>query len=316
MNPKVSICIPTCNSEKYLVESIESALKQSFSDFEILISDNCSSDNTQNIIKEYASKDDRIIFIFNKKNIGMVNNWNSCLARAKGEYIKFLFSDDTLSSDNALEKMVTILNADNEISLVASARNIIDEQSKKIDIRSRYAGNFKMSGKEIIMDCLLRQSNKIGEPSVVMFRKKDSARGFLEKYKQLVDLEMWFNILEKGDFYYIDKPLSSFRIHSCQQTRINIDNCDFIDDPALLLKDYLSKSYINYSNTKKRFACYVAAYDIWKLYRRHNLISKELATEKIKRLCGYGRGKLIYNYPFYRIYKLYSSARKRMTETS
>lgn len=80
-NPLVSICIPTYNREKYLKHTIESALKQTYSNIEIIVSDNASDDNTVNLVKSF--KDKRIHLIVQKKNIGMVPNWNACIKKAR-----------------------------------------------------------------------------------------------------------------------------------------------------------------------------------------------------------------------------------------
>ncbi len=140
MDHKVSICMPNYNFAQYLPEAIESVLRQSYSDFEFVIIDNCSTDNSVEVIQRYAGKDARIKLNVNKQNIGLVNNLNLCLQKARGDYIKFLFSDDLLASENALEQMVTVLDAHEGISLVASARNVIDYQSSILKIWSEYKG--------------------------------------------------------------------------------------------------------------------------------------------------------------------------------
>ncbi len=299
--PKVSVCIPTYNYAKYLPGAIESVLKQNYDNYELIIIDNCSTDNSANVINEYAKKDQRIVFKNNDHNLGMVNNWNLCLKYAKGEYIKFLFGDDLFASNTALERMVSVLK-DDDVALVATSRTLIDEKSNYIKIMSEYTGERKYQGLDVISNCLIETSNRIGEPSVAMFRKKDSKRGFDGRYRQLVDLEMWFHILEQGNFYYIDEPLCSFRVHEHQQTKINIDNCLDIDDSSRLLEDYSSKPYIKLSRLEKEYMFYFNAYGFWKLYKRQNKISKELAIEKINK--HYSFTRLFLNYPLYKFFKL------------
>lgn len=108
----VSVCIPTYNYAGFLPEAIDSVLKQVFTDYEILIIDDCSHDNTKEVVSGYAIRDKRIRFLINPVNGGMVNNWNLCLAEARGEHIKFVFGGDLLSSPGALQKMVSLLDAD------------------------------------------------------------------------------------------------------------------------------------------------------------------------------------------------------------
>ncbi len=300
MNPKVSICIPTYNYSRFLPETIESVLKQSYEDYELLIIDDCSTDHSRQVIEKYAKKDKRIISRINPVNRGMVKNWNLCLQFARGEYIKFLFGDDVLYSNNALEILVSKLDGSEDIALVSAARNIIDEKSCIVDVVSQYKHKSGCRGSEIIQDCLIEQRNKIGEPSAVIFRRKHAARGFNEKYRQIVDLEMWFHILEQGGFAYIDAPLVSFRIHPAQQTIINIERTDLCIESFQLLQDYANKPYLQLSSLEREYMHYVPVYSIWKLHKKGK-ISHQEAIDEIKGK--YGIYKFIVLFPFYRFYK-------------
>ncbi len=304
MIPKVSICMPTYNFDRYLPEAIESVLMQSYGDFEFIIIDDCSKDNSVEVIKRYAEKDNRIIFKVNERNIGMVPNWNLCLESSRGDYIKFIFGDDLLSSDKALLRMASILDSNNKIVLVASARNVVDEQSNIVELLSEYRETIEYPGTRIIQDCLLEQKNKIGEPSVVMFRKKCAMRGFDNGYRQAVDLEMWFHILEQGNFAYIDEPLCSFRDHAKQQTKVNVARITFADEAFQLLKDYANKHYVKLSRIKKEYMNYVPVYAVWKLFKKGK-ITREAALGKIKN--HYNIFKFFTLYPFFKLYKFIRS---------
>ncbi len=306
MNPKVSICMPTYKFPRYLPEAIESVLAQTYRDFELLIIDDCSQDGSTDIIAGYAKKDARITFRVNERNVGMVNNWNLCLSQARGEYIKFLFGDDLFASTTTVSRMVELLDSKHDVSLVASARNVVNEASERLEIVSFYTGERTYAGSDIIQDCLLWHKNKIGEPSAVMFRKRHAGRGFDPRYRQIVDLEMWFRILEQGRFAYIDEPLVSFRSHPLQQTRHNIANFRLIiDESFLLLADFANKPYVTLSGLKKLYMQYQPLYSIWKLYRKHRKISRQEAMKLIAQR--YPLRRFFCIYPFYRLYKSYMS---------
>jgi glycosyltransferase involved in cell wall biosynthesis len=301
--------MPVYNAAKYLTAAIESVLQQSVKNYEFIIIDNCSTDNTKEIINSYEKRDKRIISMVNDHNVGMVNNWNLCLNRARGKYIKFLFGDDLFASSKAIEKMVSVLDSNDDVSLVASSRNFIDEQSNNINKAvSKYNGNICCPGMDIIQDCLPNQDNKIGEPSSVLFRKDKASRGFNQRYMHYVDLEMWFHILEQGDFAYIDEPLCSFRIHPEQQSSENIVNYRHLDERFLLLADYLNKPYIKLSRFKKERIFYTPAYAVWKQYRKKDRISLAVTVSKIKKY--YGIYKFILLYPLYKVYKFYARMKK------
>ncbi len=309
MNPKVSICIPTYNYSCYLPEVIESVLKQSYGDYELLIIDDCSTDNSRQVIDKYAKQDNRITSRINRVNRGMVQNWNLCLQIARGEYIKFLFGDDAFSSDKTLEIIASELERDKDIALVSTARNVIDEKSRIVKIVSEYKGKRRYSGIDIIQDCLIEQKNKIGEPSAVIFRKKHAKRGFNERYRQIVDLEMWFHILEQGKFVYIDEPLCSFRNHPGQQTRINLKRKDFCIESFQLIRDYADKPYLHLSTLEREYMLYVPLYSIWKLHDK-GIISRQAALDEIiKHTDVY---KFYLYFPFYRFYKFMRRMKKKL----
>lgn len=94
---KVSICVPTYNGSAHLHQTIESARTQTFGDFELLIVDDDSSDDTFAIAAEFARIDSRIRVHRNSQRLGLAGNWNRCLELASGEWIKFLFQDDYLN---------------------------------------------------------------------------------------------------------------------------------------------------------------------------------------------------------------------------
>jgi len=300
-HPKVSVCIPTYNYARYLPEAIESVLNQRYGNYELIIIDDCSNDNSAEIIEQYSQLDKRIVYHINDSNKGMVNNWNICLQSARGDYIKFLFGDDVLSSDRVLEKMVAILDFHIDIALVASARNVINEHSHVLKVLRSYQGKIGYGGHEIIQDCLLEQKNKIGEPSAVMFRREHASRGFDTRYRQIVDLEMWFHVLEKGKFAYLDEPLCSFRMHSDQQTNINMERVDLDrPEPFWLIEDYANKPYIHFSAVTREYMKYGPVYSMWKLYKKGK-IPRQTALQNIKN--HYTLKQFYLCYPFFRFYK-------------
>lgn len=313
MSIKVSVCLPTYNCAPYVAEAIESVLGQSYSDFELIIIDNCSTDDTRQIVGTYADRDSRVRLLKNPQNIGMVNNWNRCLQEAQGEYIKFLFGDDLLSSSSALQKMVSVLDKDRSLALVASARFVIDSGSTIVKLLSRYGNrDIIMPGTDVVRDCLLEQRNFIGEPSVVLFRREQGKRGFDGRYRQFVDLEMWMHLLEQGAFAYLHEPLCSFRTHDRQATAENLDANVHIDDQVLLAEVYAHRPYLSFSSWERAYLRSVPAMSYWKLSRRHGKMSRETAQTRIQALY---QGKFFRFYlffPIHRIFKLYQTVRRRL----
>ena len=306
---KVSVCIPTYRYGHFIAETIESILCQAFTDFELLIIDDNSRDDTAEIVARYARRDARIRFSVNPENLGMVKNWNLCLTQARGDYIKFVFGDDLLASPDALGRMVSLLDSDQTISLVASARNLIDERSNVMSELSGFRKDCTLAGPGVINYCLFRQKNLIGEPSVTMFRKSQASRGFRENYQQIVDLEMWFHLLEQGRFSYISDRLCSFRLHSKQQTVRNNENLGDANDVLYLLKDYAGKPYITLANFMKAYLRYDHLYGIWKRSQ-----SDEIRRRSARALINANWGLAAFWgwYPIFKVFKPFLKLYKKL----
>ena len=219
--PKISVLVPTYNYARFLPEAIESVLAQDFTDYELIVSDDASTDGSADIIRRYAARDPRIRAEFHPANLGMVPNWNWCLQQARGEYVKYLFGDDLLCSPQALGRLAALLDADPRIVLAASARRIVDEHSRPVDVWNDFREAGRRTGAAVIGRCLEENYNLVGEPSAVMFRRVAASRGFDPQWHQLVDLEMWLHLLLQGDFAYDPEPLCGFRRHEQQQTVVN-----------------------------------------------------------------------------------------------
>jgi glycosyltransferase involved in cell wall biosynthesis len=224
MSPKISVLIPTYRYARFLQEAIDSVLVQDFEDYELLISDDASGDGSAEIIHRCAASDPRIRFHIHEHCLGMVANWNWCLREARGEYIKFLFGDDRLMSPSTLRRMAAILDAEPRAVIAASARAILDENSNQIEIWDDLGPTAFHRGADVLTRCLGRDKNLIGEPSAVLFRRAAADRGFNPAWRQLVDQEMWFHLLMKGDLVYDQEPLCGFRRHESQQTEVNRSN--------------------------------------------------------------------------------------------
>ncbi len=211
--PKVSICIPVYNGETFIAETIHSALGQEFSDFELVISDNASTDGTERVVRSIS--DPRIRYERSAVNVGPVGNFNRCLELARGEYIKILCADDLLYPD-CLKRQVAVLEDDKrrEISLVSCARDIIDEKSR-IRLRPRVKGiSGRVPANQAVIRSIRTGTNIYGEPQSVLFRT-DQGRavgGFNPAYGFCLDLDFWFRLLTLGDLYRIEDACCAFRV--------------------------------------------------------------------------------------------------------
>jgi glycosyltransferase involved in cell wall biosynthesis len=252
--PKVSVLIPTYNYARFLPQAIESVLNQSFRDFELIIGDDNSTDSSAEVIRTFAAQDARIRFSIHERNLGMVENWNWCLAQAKGVYVKYLFGDDFLLATDALERLVQLVESKPGIDLAASARTVVDDNSSPVQVWDDMEEDGILKGEKVAFDCLKTYRNLIGEPSVVLFRREKAQRGFDTSFRQAVDLELWLHLLHQGgDVAYTRIPLCAFRRHSLQQTALNHQRFDyFVGEHDRILLRY-SECYFRNARAKQLF---------------------------------------------------------------
>ena len=125
-SPKISVVMPNYNCEKYIWEAIESILNQTFTDFEFIIIDDGSTDNSWKIIQEYAQKDKRIVAMKNEENLRICRTLNRGVQLAKWKYIARMDSDDISLSDR-LQKQLTFLENNPKICIVGGTMEIMDE---------------------------------------------------------------------------------------------------------------------------------------------------------------------------------------------
>ena len=235
--PTVSILMPTYNYGHHIAEAIESALGQTYGDFELIIVDDVSSDNTVEVVEKYLT-DTRVSYYKNPVNLGLVGNFNKCLTYGSGKYIKFLLADDKFEP-TLLEKFVAVMEEYPNVSLVTSYRDIIGTAKKK---RPPLSG--LQEGTKVIFESLKEgNGNWIGEPTTVMFRRSDLRVGnFDSSYYCLVDWEMWLRLLRVGDCYIIPETLSYFRVHPGQASQKIRNDYKFTFEDYFFYKELETKN--------------------------------------------------------------------------
>ncbi len=205
-NPIISVIMPNYNWWKYIWEAIKSILDQSFNDFEFIIIDDWSRDNSLEIINKYKEKDYRIILIKNKKNSGICISLNKWINISKWKYIARMDSDD-ISIKSRLEKQINLLEKNKLIwvcwSNVININSIWKEISKTIFPKS---------------DRLLKKIIWFRNPfkhSSTMIRKICFEQSWLydDKYRLVEDLDLWIRIGQKYKFYNLSEFLVKYRIH-------------------------------------------------------------------------------------------------------
>ena len=253
--PLVSICLPTFNGAEFLEETLDSIGNQIYKNFELVVSDNCSTDNTVEIIKEFIAGKDFAFSIHHRERYGIGDNWNNCIKNANGDYIKFLFQDDILYPD-CISKMVNCFLENNSIALVASKRKIIYHNSEnwKTEWVSKYQDlqdsiSHNMNNDLIFDKKLFKHPNfledpfnKIGEPTAIMFSRSlvEKIGYFRTDLEIILDIEFYYRTLANFKILVLNEELVGFRLHSDQASRKNKESLmrDFEIFQNLLLKHY------------------------------------------------------------------------------
>jgi len=277
VSAKVSICLPLYNGARFLKQAIESIIYQDFEDFELLIADDASTDESYEIASDYSTKDKRVFCWCNKERLGLFNNYNLCIERAKGEYIKPFAQDDLLET-SALAKMTDVLDGFPKVSLVSCAKRWIDKTGASIKQITQFEHDCSIPGKDVIIANLILLTNWIGEPSAVMFRSKYKGNGFDPHYYHYGDIEYWFRILEHGDLYYLSDSLCNFRKHEKSSTTTNLAGLYFASDIVRLGYKY-EKYLIELGESQDHFGARAA--EVVALHLDHLVRKEDLSIEEV-----------------------------------
>lgn len=223
--PKISILMTAFNADPYINKAVRSVLKQTFKNWELIVVDNKSTDNTLEILEKFG--DFRINLIKLNKNIGRVAALRLAYDQAKGEYIAILDADD-ISNINRLKKQSNYLNSNPKIGLVASWVEFIDENGKKI-------GEFKPPTKpNEIYQCL--GFRNVTLHSSVMYRKRlaDKVGGYSKDFIWGHDFNLILSIAKNSDIAILNSFLSKIRIIKTSMTR-SLNNKELVALEKILL---------------------------------------------------------------------------------
>ncbi len=211
--PYVTVTIPMYNNERFIQETIESILAQSFTDFELLIYDDHSSDSSYEIAASFT--DPRIRLFRNPENLGPEGNWNKAISKVRGRYVKLVCGDDILFPQ-CLEKQVAVFDDPRSggVSLVSSQRTIIDPEGKTLIKKVNFVDGGRKEPVEVIRKMVRMGTNIIGEPVCGLYPAELIAKtsGYSALVPYTIDLDFWIQVLRHGDLFVIDEPLCAFRI--------------------------------------------------------------------------------------------------------
>ena len=226
LKPKVSVCIPVFNGSKDIADSIQSVLSQTYENFHLIVCDNCSTDNTEEIVRNFG--DPRITYVRNPKNLGLVGNANRCLDLADCEYVYIFHHDDIMLPDN-LELKVRIMDENPKVGLVYSDVLFIDQDGKPLSLNKFDAKkDFIEDGVKVFQRYILNMPvGALFFIGTVLTRRECYLKlgGFNPLLPNVNDSDMWMRILLYYDVACIGKPLVKYRLHD-MMTSTSINDTD------------------------------------------------------------------------------------------
>jgi len=212
---KVSVCIPARNSAAYLAPAIDSVLAQEYEDFDLVVCDNASTDETGEICAAYTDPRFRVARF--EESVGQAANWNRCLELAQGEYVILLHADDELQPQ-FLARSVGVLDSDPGVQLVHCGVRYIDEQGRPLELRRLFAADL-VDREDVILRKLLLEGCVINPAGVIARRDAYEKVGeFTDRVVWGVDWHMWIRIAMLGSVGYLADPLSRYREHTTSGT--------------------------------------------------------------------------------------------------
>ena len=215
--PLVSICIPAYNAERFIEETLESALRQDYPRLEIIVSDDCSKDRTPEIVNGYENR--RVRLLRQEKNLGRYANCNAVIYPSAGKYVCKLDADDLLEPQY-ISSMVKVMEAHHKVTFAHCACRLIDVDGKFLGYERSVDGSF-------VRDGLQEWRRYVFGPravNIVMLRRSafDAAGGYDERFAYSGDWKMHRDLLEIGDVFYTDEIIASYRVHAVGKVGVRL----------------------------------------------------------------------------------------------
>lgn len=209
MKPRVSVLVPSYNYAAQLPRCIESVLAQRYESFELVISDDASTDGSDAVIRRY--QDPRIVYERQPRNLGMVPNWRRCVSLARGDYLLLLGADDYLKPD-MLARCVQVLERDPQIAFCHTAVEFFEDSGRVVGTTGAFTRSYVAEGTERI-EAFLKGKRVVNSASLFRRTAFDAVGGWSDDYRNCMDIDLWFRMLLRFKVGYIGEILVGFRSH-------------------------------------------------------------------------------------------------------
>lgn len=212
-SPAVSVCLPTYNYAAFVGRAIESVLAQTYSDFELLVYDDASTDDTEAVVDRFLG-DERVRFVRHERNQGLFANFNLSAEAARGRYVKYLCADDWLDA-RFLEDTVSLLDGDPVLVLATTANWLVDADGLLTGEQYGPFGDAAAIDRTVVAAALAEWGNIVGMPTNTLIRRDDliAVGGFEDRFAPAADVHLWLKLLTHGDMGWLRQPRCFVRVH-------------------------------------------------------------------------------------------------------
>jgi glycosyltransferase involved in cell wall biosynthesis len=233
--PAVSVILPAYNCEKHIGKAIDSLLQQTFTDFELIIINDGSNDNTESIIHSYQDK--RIVYLKNPENKGLIYSLNTAIELAHGKYIARMDADDICKPERLMEQKKA-LDENENITAVATTIEFISDKDET-------TGDWELDRKTITSHQIKKQmpyENCIAHPTVMMRAEIAKELKYKPYQKNIEDYDLWLRMLSRGYVIAkINEPLLLYRVHDSSVTNLYLKKSNFFFKHFNMKRKFLAK---------------------------------------------------------------------------
>ncbi|MEJ2862394.1 glycosyltransferase family 2 protein [Actinomycetospora flava] len=221
MQPRVSVCVPLFQKVDYIGRTIDSVLAQTFTDFELVILDNASTDGSAAVVDAYD--DPRVRVVRHTETVPMIANFNAAVAATRAPLVKVLNADDLVEPE-ALARQVAVMDAEPDVAVVSSRHHLVDDRDRVV-ARDRTLRTPDLVGRQdratVVRRVVRHGGNPLGVPGNMLFRRSafDAVGGFpTEGDSFVIDVALAVRLTTVGDFYGVPETLSRFRLASASES--------------------------------------------------------------------------------------------------
>lgn len=218
--PQVSVIVPTYNRPRLLRLALESILAQDYRDFGVIVLDNASTDDTQQLVQKFMSEDSRVRYVRNPENIGLIRNWNRAFELNRSPFVS-IFHDDDIMLSGFLSETVAVLERHPTVGFVLVQVEYIDQDGKPSGVQD--VGDLPdglMSGLDLLELAVDGRHQGIFPPNIVFRASAAAAAGPIESphTNHQVDLNMYNRVAARHDVFFIRRILAQYRMHVGSET--------------------------------------------------------------------------------------------------